>query len=84
MLNQFFEIGASIDKSTGYVSYGSRPSFVSPNGGSVSVGYGVELLGNEINIGYSYGSSTVNFHGSTIYITGTVTLEDYIRQIAKS
>ena len=84
MLNQFFEIGASIDKSTGYVSYGSRPSFVSPNGGSVSVGYGVELLGNEINIGYSYGSSTVNFHGSTIYITKTVTLEDYIRQIAKS
>lgn len=84
MLNQFFEIGASIDKSTGYVSYGSRPSFVSPNGGSVSVGYGVELLGNEINIGYSYGSSTVNFHGSTIYITETVTLEDYIRQIAKS
>lgn len=84
MLNQFFEIGASIDKNTGYVSYGSRPSFVSPNGGSVSVGYGVELLGNEINIGYSYGSSTVNFHGSTIYITGTVTLEDYIRQIAKS
>lgn len=84
MLNQFFEIGASIDKSTGYVSYGSRPSFVSPNGGSISVGYGVELLGNEINIGYSYGSSTVNFHGSTIYITGTVTLEDYIRQIAKS
>lgn len=84
MLNQFFEIGASIDKSTGYVSYGSRPSFVSPNGGSVSVGYGVELLGNEISIGYSYGSSTVNFHGSTIYITGTVTLEDYIRQIAKS
>lgn len=84
MLNQFFKIGASIDKNTGYVSYGSRPSFVSPNGGSVSVGYGVELLGNEINIGYSYGSSTVNFHGSTIYITGTVTLEDYIRQIAKS
>lgn len=84
MLNQFFEIGASIDKNTGYVSYGSRPSFVSPNGGSVSVGYGVELLGNEINIGYLYGSSTVNFHGSTIYITGTVTLEDYIRQIAKS
>lgn len=84
MLNQFFEIGASIDKDTGYVSYGSRPSFVSPNGGSVSVGYGVELLGDEINIGYSYGSSTVNFHGSTIYITGTVTLEDYIRQIAKS
>lgn len=84
MLNQFFEIRASIDKNTGYVSYGSRPSFVSPNGGSVSVGYGVELLGNEINIGYSYGSSTVNFHGSTIYITGTVTLEDYIRQIAKS
>ena len=84
MLNQFFEIGASIDKNTGYVSYGSRPSFVSPNGGSVSVGYGVELLGNEINIGYSYGSSTVNFHGSTIYITGAVTLEDYIRQIAKS
>lgn len=84
MLNQFFEIGASIDKNTGYVSYGSRPSFVSPNGGSVSVGYGVELLGNEINIGYTYGSSTVNFHGSTIYITGTVTLEDYIRQIAKS
>lgn len=84
MLNQFFEIGASIDKNTGQVSYGSRPSFVSPNGGSVSVGYGVELLGNEINIGYSYGSSTVNFHGSTIYITKTVTLEDYIRQIAKS
>ena len=84
MLNQFFEIGASIDKSTGYVSYGSRPSFVSPNGGSVSVGYGVELLGNDINIGYSYGGSTVNFHGSTIYITGTVTLEDYIRQIANS
>ena len=84
MLNQFFEIGASIDKNTGYVSYGSRPSFVSPNGGSVSVGYGVELLGNEINIGYSYGSSIVNFHGSTIYITGTVTLEDYIRQIAQS
>lgn len=84
MLNQFFEIGASIDENTGYVSYGSRPSFVSPNGGSISVGYGVELLGNEINIGYSYGSSTVNFHGSTIYITGTVTLEDYIRQIAKS
>lgn len=84
MLNQFFEIGASIDKSTGDVSYGSRPSFVSPNGGSVSVGYGVELLGNEINIGYLHGSSTVNFHGSTIYITGTVTLEDYIRQIAKS
>lgn len=84
MLNQFFEIRASMDKNTGYVSYGSRPSFVSPNGGSVSVGYGVELLGNEINIGYTYGSSTVNFHGSTIYITGTVTLEDYIRQIAKS
>lgn len=84
MLNQFFKIEASIDKNTGYVSYGSRPSFVSPNGGSVSVGYGVELLGNEINIGYLYGSSTVNFHGSTIYITGTVTLEDYIRQIAKS
>lgn len=84
MLNQFFEIGASIDKNTGYVSYGSRPSFVSPNGGSVSVGYGVELLGDIINIGYSYGSSIVNFHGSTIYITGTVTLEDYIRQIAQS
>ena len=84
MLNQFFKIGASIDKNTGYVSYGSRPSFVSPNGGSVSVGYGVELLGNEINIGYSYGGSTVNFHGSTIYITETVTLEDYIKQIAKS
>ena len=84
MLNQFFEIGASIDKSTGYVSYGSRPSFVSPNGGSVSVGYGVELLGDEINIGYSRGGSSVNFHGSTIFITETVTLEDYIRKIAKS
>ena len=84
MLNQFFEIGASIDKSTGYVSYGSRPSFVSPNGGSVSVGHGVQLLGDEINIGYLDGSSSVNFHGSTIYITKTVTLEDYIRKIAKS
>lgn len=84
MLNQFFEIGASIDKSTGYVSYGSRPSFVSPNGGSVSVGHGVQLLGDEINIGYSRGGSSVNFHGSTIFITETVTLEDYIRKIAKS
>jgi hypothetical protein len=40
MLDQFFQIGSSID-SEGYVHYGQRPSFMSPLGGSVAVGSGV-------------------------------------------
>lgn len=79
MLDQFFEIGTSID-SEGYVHYGQRPSFVSPLGGSVAVGSGVQITGDRIIIGNN--RSSVNFQSATIYITGSTTLEEYIRQIA--
>lgn len=79
MLDQFFEIGTSID-TEGYVHYGQRPSFVSPLGGSVAVGSGVQITGDRIIIGDK--QSSVNFQSATIYITGTTTLEEYIRQIA--
>lgn len=79
MLDQFFEIGTSID-SEGYVHYGQRPSFVSPLGGSVAVGSGVQITGDRIIIGNN--RSSVNFQSATIYITGNTTLEEYIRQIA--
>lgn len=79
MLDKFFEIGTSID-AEGYVHYGQRPSFVSPLGGSVAVGSGVQITGDRIIIGDN--QSSVNFRSATIYITGTTTLEEYIRQIA--
>lgn len=79
MLDQFFEIGTSID-SEGYVHYGQRPSFMSPLGGSVAVGSGVQITGDRIIIGDN--RSSVNFQSATIYITGSTTLEEYIRQIA--
>lgn len=79
MLDNFFEIGTSID-AEGYVHYGQRPSFKSPLGGSVAVGSGVQITGDRIIIGDN--RSSVNFQSATIYITGSTTLEEYIRQIA--
>ena len=79
MLDKFFEIGTSID-AEGYVHYGQRPSFTSPLGGSVAVGSGVQITGDRIIIGDN--RSSVNFQSATIYITGSTTLEEYIRQIA--
>lgn len=79
MLDKFFEIGTSID-AEGYVHYGQRPSFTSPLGGSVAVGSGVQIIGDRIIIGDN--RSSVNFQSATIYITGSTTLEEYIRQIA--
>ena len=79
MLDQFFQIGSSID-SEGYVHYGQRPSFMSPLGGSVAVGSGVQITGDRIIIGDN--RSSVNFQSATIYITGGITLEEYIKQIA--
>ena len=79
MLDKFFKIGTSID-AEGYVHYGQRPSFISPLGGSVAVGSGVQITGDRIIIGDN--RSSVNFQNATIYITGSITLEEYIRQIA--
>lgn len=82
MLKSLFEITASFDKTTGKINWAGRPSFVGGNGAKVSVDRGVEILGDEINIGYKDGGSKINFHSATIYITGTTTLEDYIKRIA--
>lgn len=79
MLNQFFVIGASIDRKTGVVKYDSRPSFVSPLGGTVSVGSGVEVNGSSFEVARG---TSINFHSNTIYIGEDTTLEAYIRQIA--
>lgn len=77
MLNSCFYFSASFDPETGKVSYDKRPVFYS-SGGSVAVGEkGVQITGGEINF-----DGSINFHNNTIYITGTTTLEDYIRQIA--
>lgn len=77
MLNSCFYFSASFNPETGKVSYNKRPVFYS-SGGSVAVGErGVQITGGEINF-----DGSINFHNNTIYITGTTTLEDYIRQIA--
>ena len=77
MLNSCFYFSASFNPDTGKVSYNKRPVFYS-SGGSVAVGErGVQITGGEINF-----DGSINFHNNTIYITGTTTLEDYIRQIA--
>ena len=89
-LNSFFNIGMTVDQKTGIVKWGKRIEMTPPKDntwdefGSIAVGTGISMKGDFINIGNTGGTSSINFHSSTIWMNDSETIDNYILRVVKT